>query len=112
MKFPVTLYQDEEGWYVVECPTIPGCLSQGETQEEALLKCKENLHYLIKDLDIEIDWNLCLTDSLPKALEDNYLHTFDYVVGNPPYIRIQHLEQEQRKFIQKNSRKSILRKFS
>ena len=41
MKFPVTLYQDEDGWYVVECPTIPGCISQGETQEEALLNIQE-----------------------------------------------------------------------
>ena len=41
MKFPVTLYQDEEGWYIVECPIIPGCLSQGETQEEALQNIKE-----------------------------------------------------------------------
>ena len=41
MKFPVTLYQDEEGWYIVECPNIPGCMSQGETQEEALLNIQE-----------------------------------------------------------------------
>jgi predicted RNase H-like HicB family nuclease len=41
MKLPVTLYQDEEGWYIVECPIIPGCLSQGETQEEALQNIKE-----------------------------------------------------------------------
>jgi predicted RNase H-like HicB family nuclease len=36
MRFPVTIYQDEEGWYVVECPLIPGCMSQGKTEEEAL----------------------------------------------------------------------------
>ncbi|GEA27719.1 hypothetical protein MiAbW_02286 [Microcystis aeruginosa NIES-4325] len=41
MKFPVTLYQDEEGWYIVECPIILGCLSQGETQEEALQNIKK-----------------------------------------------------------------------
>lgn len=37
MKFTVILYKDEEGWYIVEYPTIPGCMSQEETQEEALL---------------------------------------------------------------------------
>ena len=41
MKFPVTIYQDEEGWYVVECPIIPGCMSQGKTEEEALQNIQE-----------------------------------------------------------------------
>lgn len=40
-KFPVTVYQDEEGWYVVECPVIPGCMSQGKTEEEALQNIRE-----------------------------------------------------------------------
>jgi len=41
MKLPVTIYQDEEGWYVVECPVIPGCMSQGKTEEEALQNIQE-----------------------------------------------------------------------
>ena len=32
----VTLEKDEDGWYVIECPAIPGCVSQGRTEEEAL----------------------------------------------------------------------------
>jgi predicted RNase H-like HicB family nuclease len=36
MKFNVTLDRDEDGVWVVECPTIPGCVSQGKTREEAL----------------------------------------------------------------------------
>jgi predicted RNase H-like HicB family nuclease len=35
MKFLVTMQQDEDGMYVVECPAIPGCISQGRTVEEA-----------------------------------------------------------------------------
>lgn len=34
--FDVELWQDESGTWVVECPDLPGCISQGETQEEAL----------------------------------------------------------------------------
>jgi len=41
MKFAVTLYQDEDGWYVVECPIIPGCMSQGETEQAALRNIEE-----------------------------------------------------------------------
>ena len=36
MKFVVTIDRDEDGVYVVECPAIPGCVSQGKTEEEAL----------------------------------------------------------------------------
>ncbi len=36
LKFNVTLDRDEDGVWVVECPAIPGCVSQGQTREEAL----------------------------------------------------------------------------
>ena len=35
MKFLVTVTQDEDGMYIVDCPSIPGCVSQGKTPEEA-----------------------------------------------------------------------------
>jgi predicted RNase H-like HicB family nuclease len=41
MKLDVTLYQDEDGWFVVECPVIPGCMSQGRTEAEALDNIRE-----------------------------------------------------------------------
>ena len=36
MKFNVTIERDEDGMWIVECPSIPGCVSQGATREEAL----------------------------------------------------------------------------
>jgi len=36
MRFLVTIERDEDGAWVVECPSIPGCVSQGGTREEAL----------------------------------------------------------------------------
>ncbi len=41
MKFIVTIDRDEDGVWVVECPSIPGCVSQGETKEAALENIKE-----------------------------------------------------------------------
>jgi predicted RNase H-like HicB family nuclease len=41
MDFPVTLKRDEDGFVVVECPTLPGCLSQGRTEAEALANIRE-----------------------------------------------------------------------
>jgi len=38
---PVTLRHDEDGVWVVECPAIPGCVSQGATREEALTNIKD-----------------------------------------------------------------------
>ncbi|MGA2035721.1 MAG: type II toxin-antitoxin system HicB family antitoxin [Thermoguttaceae bacterium] len=36
MRLLVTLERDETGMIVVECPAIPGCVSQGHTEEEAI----------------------------------------------------------------------------
>ena len=41
MKFPVTIDRDEDGVWVVECPSIPGCVSQGSTRDEALKNVQE-----------------------------------------------------------------------
>ncbi|MCP3960339.1 MAG: type II toxin-antitoxin system HicB family antitoxin [bacterium] len=41
MKFPVTIDRDEDGVWIVECPSIPGCVSQGQTKEEALDNIRE-----------------------------------------------------------------------
>jgi len=41
MNFTVTLDRDEDGAWVAECPSIPGCVSQGESREEALANVRE-----------------------------------------------------------------------
>lgn len=41
MVFNVTIDRDEDGVWIVECPSIPGCVSQGNTKEEALANVKE-----------------------------------------------------------------------
>ncbi len=41
MLFHVTLEKDEEGWFVAECPALPGCVSQGRDEKEALENIQE-----------------------------------------------------------------------
>ena len=41
MKLLVTLERDETGTIVAECPAIPGCVSQGKNEEEALANIRE-----------------------------------------------------------------------
>ena len=41
MKLNVTIDRDEDGVWIVECPSIPGCVSQGATKDEALVNIRE-----------------------------------------------------------------------
>ena len=41
MKFVTTLDRDEDGVWIVECPAIPGCVSQGRTRDEALVNIRD-----------------------------------------------------------------------
>jgi predicted RNase H-like HicB family nuclease len=41
MIFHITLEPAEDGWIVAECPALPGCVSQGKDQEEALVNIRE-----------------------------------------------------------------------
>jgi predicted RNase H-like HicB family nuclease len=48
VKFQVTIDRDEDGIWIVECPSIPGCVSQGETREEALENVKEAINLCLE----------------------------------------------------------------
>lgn len=41
MLFHITLEKAEDGWIVAECPALPGCVSQGEDEKEAIENIKE-----------------------------------------------------------------------
>lgn len=41
MKLIITMERDEDGVLVVECPAIPGCISQGRTEQEAIGNIKD-----------------------------------------------------------------------
>jgi len=41
MKLSVTIDRDEDGVWVVECPSIPGCVSQGKTKAQAIKNIEE-----------------------------------------------------------------------
>jgi predicted RNase H-like HicB family nuclease len=46
----VVLYPGEDGYWVVECPSLPGCISQGRTREEAIANIKEAIELYIEHL--------------------------------------------------------------
>jgi len=60
MKFVVTIFQDEDGVFISECPSIPGCVSQGKTEEEA----QRNIQQAIKEcLEVRAECGMPLTVS-------------------------------------------------
>ena len=52
LDFKVFLEADPSGGYVVQCPSLAGCYSQGETIEEALENIKEAIELCVEDMKI------------------------------------------------------------
>ena len=50
MKYRVYLEQDEDGVFVASCPALPGCVSQGETRQEATENIQEAIEGYLKSL--------------------------------------------------------------
>lgn len=50
MKYRVVVEQDENGAYTSYVPSLPGCLSQGKTREEALANIKEAISLYLESL--------------------------------------------------------------
>jgi antitoxin HicB len=50
MKFRVIIEQDEDGVFVAQCPTLPGCISQGKTRQEAQENIKEAITGYLESL--------------------------------------------------------------
>jgi predicted RNase H-like HicB family nuclease len=44
MTFKVVLETGEDGWIVAECPSLPGCVSQGRTETDAIANIREAIH--------------------------------------------------------------------
>lgn len=58
MKFIITITRDEDGMYIAECPTVPGCVSQGKTEKEA----RKNIQDAIKEcIEVRAEKGMPLT---------------------------------------------------
>lgn len=50
MKFRAIIEPDEDGIYIAECPTHPGCITQGKTRKEALENIKDAIKGYLESL--------------------------------------------------------------
>jgi len=64
MKFIITIYRDEDGVFIAECPSIPGCVSQGKTEKQA----QKNIQEAIKAcLEVRAEKGMPLTVTTRKV---------------------------------------------
>ncbi len=81
-----------------------------DTDPYAVEEAIKKLNRLIKPYNVIVNWHISVTNALHKGTNMNRdvsytpqpVEKFDFVVGNPPYIRIQHLDENDRQFIQKH----------
>ncbi|MBI4020751.1 MAG: type II toxin-antitoxin system HicB family antitoxin [Candidatus Aenigmarchaeota archaeon] len=50
LKFRIVIEQDEDGIYIAECPSLPGCVSQGKTREEGVRNITDAIRGYIQSL--------------------------------------------------------------
>lgn len=50
MKYRVRNSQDEDGMFIATCPTLPGCISQGENRREALSNIRDAIEGYLESL--------------------------------------------------------------
>ena len=64
MKFIITTFRDEDGMFIAECPSIPGCISQGKTEKEA----EKNIREAIKEcLEVRAEKGMPLTVKIQQV---------------------------------------------
>ena len=51
MKYRFSIEQDEDGVYVAEVPSLPGCISQGQTREQVVANIKEAIAVYLESLE-------------------------------------------------------------
>ena len=79
MKYLVTLREAEEGGYTVEVPALPGCISQGDSYEEALANIREAIVAYLAELedDLNPDQQVLITEvmvELPSTTKEKIPH--------------------------------------
>lgn len=50
MEFKIVMEKDEDGWLVVTVPSLPGCISQGKTEREAIENIKEAIELHVRSM--------------------------------------------------------------
>ena len=66
MKYRILIEQDEDGYFVAECPSLPGCISQGTTRAEAIDNIQDAIKGYIESLKKH-------GDPVPPAIDEEII---------------------------------------
>ena len=66
MKFRVLIEQDEDGVFVAQVPTLPGCVSQGATRRETVNQTREAIELYLESLGAH-------DDAIPPSIDEEYV---------------------------------------
>ena len=47
----IVIYPGEDGYWIAECPSLPGCVTQGATREEAIVNARDAIHEYVAALE-------------------------------------------------------------
>ena len=75
MRYRVLIEQDEDGVFVAEVPSLPGCVSQGSTRKEALSNVREAIAAFVESLEAH-------GEPVPPPISEEIVHT------EPPFRRV------------------------
>ena len=63
MRYRILIEQDEDGVFVVECPSLPGCISQGRSRKEALDNIQDAIKGYLESLENR-------KEAIPPSIEE------------------------------------------
>ena len=66
MKYRILIEQDEDGFFVAECPALPGCVSQGESRVEAIKNVQDAIKGYLESLKKH-------DEPIPPAIEEEII---------------------------------------
>ena len=69
MRFRITLEQDEDGVFVAECPSLPGCISQGKTRKQAIENIKDAMEGYLESLKKH-------NDPIPPSIHEEVVEVY------------------------------------
>ena len=69
MKYRIVIEIDEDGMYVVSCPSLPGCISQGKTREEAVENIKDAISGYLESLKKH-------DEPIPPSIEEEIVEVY------------------------------------
>ncbi len=69
MKYRVIIEQDEDGVFIAECPSLPGCISQGKTRQESVKNIQEAIKGYLESLKKH-------NEPIPPSIEEEVVEIY------------------------------------